>query len=153
MLLDADTLALAPGVERLLGPEGWKPELFSCLVETNTPVCETAEEALAAITTGRRATSVMGTTSALGSNASVNSAVSRSNICAITSTPCACSSASSGERATLTLTMTATSGWSATLTSWTPIALIGRSSTIWLLVTLAPSPSSASTMSRAETEP
>jgi len=45
MLLDADTLALAPGVERLLGPEGWKPELFSCLVETNTPVCETVAEA------------------------------------------------------------------------------------------------------------
>jgi len=45
MLLDADTLALAPGVERLLGPEGWKPELFSCLVETNTPVCESVEEA------------------------------------------------------------------------------------------------------------
>jgi carboxylate-amine ligase len=45
MLLDEDTHALAPGVERLLGPEGWKPELFSCLIETNTPVCETVEEA------------------------------------------------------------------------------------------------------------
>ena len=42
MLLDPETLELAPGVERLLGPEGLKTELFSCLVETNTPVCETA---------------------------------------------------------------------------------------------------------------
>ena len=47
MLLDAETLALAPGVERLLGPEGLKTELFSCLVETNTPVCDSAAEALA----------------------------------------------------------------------------------------------------------
>ncbi len=46
MLLDAETFALAPGVERLLGPEGLKTELFSCLVETNTPVCESAAEAL-----------------------------------------------------------------------------------------------------------
>ena len=46
MLLDPETLELAPGVERLLGPEGLKTELFSCLVETNTPVCETAAEAL-----------------------------------------------------------------------------------------------------------
>lgn len=42
MLLDPETYALAPGVERLLGPEGVKTELFSCLVETNTRVCETA---------------------------------------------------------------------------------------------------------------
>lgn len=47
MLLDAETLELAPGVERLLGPEGLKTELFSCLVETNTPVCDSAAEALA----------------------------------------------------------------------------------------------------------
>ncbi len=47
MLLDAETLELAPGVERLLGPEGLKTELFSCLIETNTPVCESAAEALA----------------------------------------------------------------------------------------------------------
>ncbi|MBA2460320.1 MAG: YbdK family carboxylate-amine ligase [Actinobacteria bacterium] len=47
MLLDAETLALAPGVERLLGPPGLKTELFSCLIETNTPVCETAAEVLA----------------------------------------------------------------------------------------------------------
>lgn len=44
MLLDASTLALAPGVERLLPQEGLKTELFSCLVETNTPVCATAFE-------------------------------------------------------------------------------------------------------------
>ena len=45
MLLDPATLALAPGVERLLPADGLKTELFSCLVETNTPVCETALEA------------------------------------------------------------------------------------------------------------
>jgi glutamate---cysteine ligase / carboxylate-amine ligase len=45
MLLDPATFALAPGVERLLPQEGLKTELFSCLVETNTPVCETAAEA------------------------------------------------------------------------------------------------------------
>lgn len=47
MLLDPETFALAPGVERLLPREGLKTELFSCLVETNTPVCETAADALA----------------------------------------------------------------------------------------------------------
>ena len=76
-----------------------------------------------------------------------------SNISAITSLPCACSSASSGERATLTLIVTATSGCSAIFTSWTPIALIGLSSTIWLLAILWPSASSASDRSRADTEP
>ncbi len=45
MLLDPETFALAPGVERLLPQEGLKTELFSCLVETNTPVCQTAGEA------------------------------------------------------------------------------------------------------------
>jgi len=45
MLLDPETLALAPGVERLLPQDGLKTELFSCLVETNTPICETAAEA------------------------------------------------------------------------------------------------------------
>lgn len=45
MLVDPKTLGLAPGVERLLPQEGLKTELFSCLVETNTPVCETAFEA------------------------------------------------------------------------------------------------------------
>jgi carboxylate-amine ligase len=47
MLLDPETLALAPGVERLLGPPGLKTELFSCLVETNTPVCADVWEARA----------------------------------------------------------------------------------------------------------
>ena len=45
MLLDPETFALAPGVERMLPAEGLKTELFSCLVETNTPVCATAFEA------------------------------------------------------------------------------------------------------------
>jgi carboxylate-amine ligase len=47
LLLDPETLALAPGVERLLGPDGLKTELFSCFVETNTPVCENVFEARA----------------------------------------------------------------------------------------------------------
>jgi carboxylate-amine ligase len=47
MLLDPETLALTGGVERLLGPAGLKTELFSCFVETNTPVCATAHQALA----------------------------------------------------------------------------------------------------------
>ena len=47
LLLDPATFAAAPGVERLLGPPGLKTELFSCLVEINTPVCETAAEVLA----------------------------------------------------------------------------------------------------------
>ena len=46
MLLDPETYAAAPGVERLLGPPGLKTELFSCLVETNTPICESVAEAL-----------------------------------------------------------------------------------------------------------
>ena len=45
LLLDPETLAPAAGVERLLGPAGLKTELFSCFVETNTPVCESAAEA------------------------------------------------------------------------------------------------------------
>jgi carboxylate-amine ligase len=45
MLVDPGTLELAPGVERLLGPVGLKTELFSCLVETYTPVCRTVAEA------------------------------------------------------------------------------------------------------------
>jgi carboxylate-amine ligase len=45
MLLDPETFALAPGVERILGPTGLKTELFSCLVETNTPVCANVREA------------------------------------------------------------------------------------------------------------
>jgi carboxylate-amine ligase len=50
LLVDPETLELAAGVERLLGPEGLKTELFSCLVETNTPVCETPAEAHAEVT-------------------------------------------------------------------------------------------------------
>jgi carboxylate-amine ligase len=46
-LLEPDTFAAAPGVERLLGPPGLKTELFSCLVEINTPVCEDAAGVLA----------------------------------------------------------------------------------------------------------
>ena len=45
MLLDPRSLALAPGVEAVLGPEGLKTELFACFVETNTPVCADAFEA------------------------------------------------------------------------------------------------------------
>ena len=45
LLLDPSTLAPAAGVERILGPEGLKTELFSCLVETNTPVCADVLEA------------------------------------------------------------------------------------------------------------
>ena len=45
LLLDAETLALSPAVEQLLGAEGLKTELFACVIETNTPVCESVEEA------------------------------------------------------------------------------------------------------------
>lgn len=45
MLVHAETLELSPGVERLLPHDGFKTELFSCLVETNTPVCASAAEA------------------------------------------------------------------------------------------------------------
>ena len=54
LLVDPETFALVPGVERLLGPEGLKTELFSCLVETNTPVCETVAEACKALMRLRR---------------------------------------------------------------------------------------------------
>lgn len=53
-LVDPETFALAPGVEKLLGPDGLKTELFSCLIETNTPVCESATEALDALVRLRR---------------------------------------------------------------------------------------------------
>ena len=49
LLVDPETMALAPGVERLLGPAGLKTELFACLIETNTPICESAEEARAEV--------------------------------------------------------------------------------------------------------
>ena len=48
MLVDERTLALRSGVSRIL-PERTarlKTELFECLVETTTPVCESAEQAL-----------------------------------------------------------------------------------------------------------
>ncbi len=45
-LVDPASWAPAGGVERMLGPAGLKTELFSCLVETNTPVCETPGQAL-----------------------------------------------------------------------------------------------------------
>ncbi len=45
-LVDPETWALTPGVERLLGPAGLKTELFAAVVETNTPICGSAEEAL-----------------------------------------------------------------------------------------------------------
>lgn len=52
MLLDPVTLALASGVERLLeqphhGQTGFKTELYSCLIETNSAICVTAQEVLA----------------------------------------------------------------------------------------------------------
>jgi YbdK family carboxylate-amine ligase len=46
-LLDPGTWELAPRVERLLGPPGLKTELFAAVIETNTPICGSAEEALA----------------------------------------------------------------------------------------------------------
>jgi len=48
-LIDPETLALASGVEKLLGPTGLKTELFSCLIETNTPICESAQQAHAEV--------------------------------------------------------------------------------------------------------
>ncbi len=47
LLVDPETHALVPGVERLLGPEGLKAEVFSCLVEAATPVCGDARQAAA----------------------------------------------------------------------------------------------------------
>jgi len=45
MILDADTLELAPRVDVFLGREGFKTELFATMLELNTPVCRTPEEA------------------------------------------------------------------------------------------------------------
>ena len=45
-LVDPATRAPAGAVERVLGPPGLKTELFSCLVETNTPICETPAQVL-----------------------------------------------------------------------------------------------------------
>jgi carboxylate-amine ligase len=48
MLVDERTLGLRSGVSRILPErtERLKTELFECIVETTTPVCESAEEAL-----------------------------------------------------------------------------------------------------------
>ena len=48
MLVDAETLELASGASRILRPsdERLKTELFECVLETTTPICESAEEAL-----------------------------------------------------------------------------------------------------------
>jgi carboxylate-amine ligase len=45
MILDATTLELAPRVRDFLGREGFKTELFATMLELNTPVCRTVEEA------------------------------------------------------------------------------------------------------------
>jgi carboxylate-amine ligase len=45
MILDGATLELAPRVRDFLGREGFKTELFATMLELNTPVCRTAEEA------------------------------------------------------------------------------------------------------------
>jgi carboxylate-amine ligase len=45
MILDATTLELAPRVRDFLGREGFKTELFATMLELNTPVCRTADEA------------------------------------------------------------------------------------------------------------
>jgi carboxylate-amine ligase len=44
MILDADTLELAPRVDVFLGRDGFKTELFATMLELNTPVCRTPEE-------------------------------------------------------------------------------------------------------------
>ncbi len=56
LLVDESTLALASGVSQILPErtERLKTELFECLVETTTPVCESADEALAELTALRR---------------------------------------------------------------------------------------------------
>lgn len=63
-LVEPATWALAGAVERVLGPPGLKTELFSCLVETNTPVCESPAQALAELERLRGL--VRGRTEALG---------------------------------------------------------------------------------------
>ena len=44
MILDAETLELAPRVDVFLGRDGFKTELFATMLELNTPVCRTPEE-------------------------------------------------------------------------------------------------------------
>jgi len=45
MILDAATLELAPRVRDFLGRDGFKTELFATMLELNTPICRTPEEA------------------------------------------------------------------------------------------------------------
>jgi len=45
MILDAETLELAPRVQTFLGTEGFKTELFATMLELYTPVCRTPDEA------------------------------------------------------------------------------------------------------------
>lgn len=49
MILDAETLELAPRVHDFLGPPGFKTELFATMLELNTPICRTPDEALTAL--------------------------------------------------------------------------------------------------------
>jgi hypothetical protein len=44
MILDAETLELAPRVDVFLGRDGFKTELFATMLELNTPVLQTPEE-------------------------------------------------------------------------------------------------------------
>jgi carboxylate-amine ligase len=55
MILDADTLELAPRVDVFLGREGFKTELFATMLELNTPVCRTPVEVGEALGTLRAA--------------------------------------------------------------------------------------------------
>jgi carboxylate-amine ligase len=72
MILDAQTLALAPAVELLIGgsqevelPGRLKTELFASIVELNTDVCDSAAEACAALRELRLAAARIAETNAL----------------------------------------------------------------------------------------
>jgi carboxylate-amine ligase len=54
MILDRDTLELAPRVRTFLGTDGFKTELFATMLELNTPVCRTPQEAGEALRRLRR---------------------------------------------------------------------------------------------------
>jgi carboxylate-amine ligase len=49
MILDAETLELAPRVQTFLGTEGFKTELFATMLELYTPVCRTPDEVEASL--------------------------------------------------------------------------------------------------------
>ncbi len=49
-LVDPETWDLAPAAQRVLGDPGLKTELFAAVVETNTRVCESADDLLAELT-------------------------------------------------------------------------------------------------------